>query len=191
MTASIHDVYAAAREYVMPDVEIEACEIGLLFGTQHGLDEFVSDTIALWHEHRFAKLIVSGGATTGPGEAEATTLQRRLVDAGLPQELITLECAATNTAENVVLSRKIARECGIETATSVLGIGKLCSLRRYYMTLARHWPEATRVCVHGVNYFGVRRDDWWQEEEFRKRVFAELAKVHTYIEKGDILEVDL
>jgi hypothetical protein len=189
MTETIKDVYDAAARYMMPDVTLVPCEIALVFGTRHGVGAFVDDTVRLWEEKMFKRVVVSGGSARGPGASEAEVIGSELIRRGIAEDRVLFETRAENTLQNVCYSLDLLREHQIDTATTVLGIGKLCSLRRYYMTLAKHWPHAKRACVHGINYFGVPKSSWWKNDEFRTRVFSELAKLELYAVKGDLTEV--
>lgn len=191
MAEAIQHVYDAAARYMMPDVALAPCQVALLFGTRHGVDAFVDDTVQLWERKMFERLVVSGGCARGAGASEAETIGAELIRRGVAKDSVFLETRAENTAQNVRFSVEVLEAHGIDTATSVLGIGKLCSLRRYYMTLARYWPHAKRTVVHGVNYFGIPKHLWWKSDEFRARVFGELAKLELYASKGDLVEVEL
>lgn len=182
---------AAIANYVMPQVTEGKSDLGLLFGTRHGLEEFCAAAYALWLHGMFPKLLVSGGATAGQAQPEAEAIAGRLVQMGMPPEALILEKAATNTGENVIFSRRLAEEMfGDGSVRSLLVIGKVCSMRRYLMTLERHWPQPRRF-AYAVNYFGVERDRWHEHEEFRARVLGEFAKIPEYLKQGFLREVDL
>ena len=54
---------------------------------------------------------------------------------------------------------------------SILVIGKVCAMRRYLMTLARHWPGiAVSACA--INDFGLPAERWHEHDEFRARGLA-------------------
>jgi uncharacterized SAM-binding protein YcdF (DUF218 family) len=100
-----------------------------------------------------------------------------------------LETSATNTGENVIFSqRKLAETMALEDIKSVLVIGKICSLRRYLMTLERHWPGLA-LSAAAVNYFGVGREDWHTHAEFRARVLAEFEKIPDYLKRDFLREL--
>lgn len=186
----MHD-YSTIADYVMPQVAEGRADLGLLFGTRHGVEEFCVATHALWQRGMFPKLLVSGGATGGQARTEAEHIAERLKALGMPEEALILELEATNTGENVILSRRLAEEAvGLENVTSLFVIGKLCSMRRYLMTLERHWPEPRRYAC-AVNYFGVERERWHEHEEFRRRVLAEFEKIPQYLKQGFLREVEL
>jgi hypothetical protein len=62
-------------------------------------------------------------------------------------------------------------------------------MRRYLMTLARHWP-ALRVSAHPVNYFGLPAERWHEHAEFRARVLAEYTKIPHYLQQDFLREID-
>jgi uncharacterized SAM-binding protein YcdF (DUF218 family) len=182
---------AVIADYIMPPVAEARADLGLLFGTRHGVDEFCTAAYALWQRGMFPKLLVSGGATGGQAEPEAEVIAGRLVLLGMPPDALILEKAATNTGENVIFSRRLAEEnAGPDSVKSLLVIGKVCSMRRYLMTLERHWPQPRRFAC-AVNYFGVERDRWHEHEEFRMRVLAEFEKIPQYLRMDFLREVDL
>jgi hypothetical protein len=63
-------------------------------------------------------------------------------------------------------------------------------MRRYLMTLERHWSQPRRFAC-AVNYFGVERERWHEHEEFRARVLGEFAKIPEYLKQGFLREVDI
>jgi len=190
MTRAMHDLPAIA-DYVMPQLEEGKADLGLLFGTRHGVEEFCNAAFTLWQRGMFPKLLISGGATAGLAEPEADIIAGRLLEMGMPSEALILERAATNTGENVIFSRRLAEEAlNKDSIESLLVIGKVCSMRRYLMTLERHWPEPRRFAC-AVNYFGVARERWHEHEEFRRRVLAEYTKIPTYLKQGFLREIDL
>jgi uncharacterized SAM-binding protein YcdF (DUF218 family) len=185
------DDLPAIADYVMPQLEEGKADLGLLFGTRHGVEEFCAAAFALWQRGMFPKLLISGGATGGQARTEAEVIAEQLLGLGVPQEALILEAEATNTGENVILSRRLAEETlGENSIESLLVIGKVCSMRRYLMTLERHWPLPRRFAC-AVNYFGVERDRWHEHDEFRRRVMAEFTKIPEYLKQGFLREVDL
>lgn len=171
-------------QYMMPVLPPAQSDLGFLFGTRHGVEAFCQAALALWRQGMFARLLVSGGATGGAPEAEAEVIGARLVALGMPASVLILETAATNTGENVRLGRaRVAAAMDLTAVRSVLVIGKMCSTRRYLMTLQRHWP-GLRLTVCPVNYFGVADHLWHQHDEFRQRVLGEFDKIPAYLAAG-------
>lgn len=176
--------------YVMPAVPAQPSSLGFLFGTRHGVEEFCQETYALWQAGMFERLLVSGGATAGDARPEAEVIAEHLVQLGVPESILILETQATNTGENVILGRRrVAEAMDVNQVDSVLVIGKVCAMRRYLMTLARHWPDVS-VSACAVNYFGLPVERWHEHAEFRARVLAEFGKIPGYLERDFLRELD-
>jgi len=175
--------------YVMPSLPAQPSTLGFLFGTRHGVEQFCRETHALWQAGMFKHLLVSGGATAGNPRAEAEVIAERLLELGIPASILILETATTNTGENVILGRaRVAETLGLGQVDSLLVIGKVCAMRRYLMTLARHWPGPT-LSAHPVNYFGLPAERWHERDEFRARVLGEFGKIPAYLEQGFLREI--
>jgi hypothetical protein len=180
---------AQISQYLMPDIQEEPSDIGFLFGTRHGIEEFCLASFALWQRRMFEKLLISGGCTRGEPESEASIIGRRLLQMGMPRDALVLEHEATNTGENVIYGmQRISEVMDIDRITSVLAIGKICSTRRYLMTLERHWPIPKKFACP-INYFGLPKDCWSEHEEFRERVLSEVEKIPRYLKSGFLREV--
>lgn len=184
------DTIADIGRYVMPSFPPRPSDLGFLFGTRHGVPEFCDAAVRLWQDGMFRRLLVSGGRTGGAPFAEADVIADRLVGLGIPETALILETAATNTGENVRFGRaRVAEAMDVAAIGSVVVIGKICSTRRYLMTLRRHWPGLS-VSVCPVNYFGVPAERWHEHDEFRARVLGESAKIPNYLAQGFLAEID-
>lgn len=183
------DLLSIAR-YVMPPLPLRPAQLGFLFGTRHGVEAFCRETHLLWQRGMFERLLVSGGATAGQATPEAQVIGERLVELGIPASVLILECEATNTGENVILGRRKAAETiDLARVDSLLVIGKVCAMRRYLMTLARHWPGVS-VSACAINYFGLPAERWHEHPEFRARVLAEFHKIPAYLDQDFLRELD-
>ena len=184
-----HDDLQSIAEYVMPSFPVCVSDLGFLFGTRHGVPEFCEVAHGLWQEGMFSRLLVSGGRTGSSPRAEADVIAERLVALGMPETALILETAATNTGENVQFGRaRVAEVMDLAAIRSVVVIGKVCSTRRYLMTLQRHWP-GLRLSVSPVNYFGIPAERWHEHEEFRARVLSEFDKIPRYTAAGFLEEI--
>jgi len=189
MNTRAHTIDDIGR-YVMPPFPPRPSDLGFLFGTRHGVPEFCDAAYRLWQDGMFRRLLVSGGRTGSLPFAEADVIADRLVGLGIPESALILETAATNTGENVRFGRaRVAEVMDVAAIGSVVVIGKVCSTRRYLMTLRRHWPGLS-VSVCPVNYFGVPVERWHEHDEFRARVLGEFAKIPRYLAEGFLTEID-
>lgn len=184
------DLLQRIADYMMPARPPCRSDLGFLFGTRHGVEQFCAAAHALWQDGMFARLLVSGGRTAGQATAEADVIGGRLLQLGMPASALILERDATNTGENVRFGRARVAECmDLGAIRSVLVIGKVCSTRRYLMTLQRHWP-GLRMSAFPVNYFGVPVERWHEHAEFRARVLGEFGKIPDYLALDFLHEIE-
>lgn len=176
--------------YIMPSLPPCPSDLGFLFGTRHGIADFCLAAQRLWRQGMFGRLLISGGITGVVAGTEADAIAERLLALGVPESVLILERAAMNTGENVRFGRaRVAEAMDIAAIRSVLVIGKLCSARRYLMTLQRHWP-GLRMSLCSVNYFGVPDERWHEDAAFRARVLSEFEKIPAYLAAGFLEEID-
>ncbi|MEM1130605.1 MAG: YdcF family protein [Pseudomonadota bacterium] len=188
-TLSDKDV-ARITAYQLVRTPIAPADLCLVFGTRHGVREFADAALGLWRGGHTRRFVVSGGATQGIAETEADIIADMLIAGGIPGQAILREPMARHTGENVTLSRPlIDRSWGLDTIRSVIGIGKICTARRYLMTLERHWPDVQKMLVP-INIHGVAREAWPDSPTLRPRVLAEHAKFAPYLKAGYITELD-
>lgn len=172
------------EHFVVTDVR--PADLLFVFGTRHGVDEFVAEAARLWRGGYYKIAIVSGGPTWSDPEPEAIVIKRGMVSAGVPQEVILTEEAAANTGENVIFSLPVLdRHYGLSRIRSLIAVGKLCASRRYLMTLERHWPGVEKMMV-AVEWSGAGREDWHLHPYWRDRFISEYAKIGPYLEQGFI-----
>lgn len=173
------------REHLI-ETPVEPADLLFVFGTRHGVPEFVAEAARLWRMGYYRHAVVSGGATAGIAEAEANVIKRGMVEAGIPGHVILTEDRATNTGENVIFSLPILdAHVGLTNIRSLVAIGKFCTSRRYLMTLERHWPNVRKMLV-GVESFGYGRNDWHLHPYGRERVLREYSKIEPYLRQGFI-----
>lgn len=148
-------------KYIMPSIPACASDLGFLFGTRHGVPEFCEVAHFLWQNGMFSRLLVSGGRTGSSPLAEAE---------------IIAEARAAEVMDRAAIE-------------SIVVIGKICSTRRYLMTLQRHWPGLS-LSVCPVNYFNIPAERWHEHDKFRARVLSEFDKIPRYVAEGFLEEIN-
>jgi hypothetical protein len=167
---------------------LRPADLLFVFGGRYGVDETVAAAVALWQRRFFRHAIVSGGPTQGIARTECAVIKDGMVQGGVPAELILEEHRATNTGENVLLSLPVIDAVlGRENIGSVICLGKICTARRYPMTLHRHWPEVDKMLVT-INPLAAPVERWHTDPEFCQRVLEEWRKIEPYREKGFIAD---
>ena len=187
--ALTEDVIRAINSRHLVRTPLAPADLLFVFGTRHGVAEFVDRAAELWRAGFYRWALVSGGPTLGDPEDEAAVLSRLMVEAGVPRGVILTEHAAMNTGENVIFSLPILeRRIGLANIGSVIALGKVCTSMRYLMTLERHWP-AVRKMLAPVNYFPHPVEHWPRHPDMRAKVLAEWAKIEPYKTAGYIVDL--
>jgi hypothetical protein len=167
---------------------LRPADLLFVFGGRYGVDETVAAAVDLWQRGFFRHAIVSGGATQGEPRTECAVIRDGMMKGGVPAELILEEHRATNTGENVLFSLPaIEAALGLRNIGSVICLGKICTARRYPMTLHRHWPEVEKMLVT-INPFAAPVERWHTDPAFRDRVMQEWRKIEPYRAKGFIAD---
>ncbi len=165
---------------------LEPANLLFVFGQRRGDLHIVEKAVELWQRGLFRHAIVSGGATQGNPRTECSIIKDGMVQGGVPADLILEEHRATNTGENVLFGLPVIDAAlGCASIRNVICLGKICTARRYPMTLQRHWPEVAKMLVT-VNPYAVPVEQWHTDPIFRERVLAEDAKIAPYKARGFI-----
>ncbi len=177
-------------DYMLVETGLSRADICIVFGNPHA-DHLAAHAAALYHQGYFKKLVVTGGVATDDGRLEAHRIRDVLVSKGVPEASILVEDRSTNTGENVKFSmEKIDRYIGLQNVGSVMAIGHIHAARRFLMTLQRHWPGVTKMFTTN-NCFGVPKELWHTDPDFRRKVIAEYEKIPAYKAKDFIREIDI
>jgi uncharacterized SAM-binding protein YcdF (DUF218 family) len=167
---------------------LRPADLLFVFGTRRGVGETVEAALDLWRRSFFRHAIVSGGMTPGDTRTECAVIKERMVAGGMPDALILEEHRATNTGENVIFSLQIIDAAlGLKNIGSVICLGKICTARRYPMTLQRHWPEVEKMLLT-INPYGAPVERWHTDALFRERVLLEWRKIEPYKARGFIAD---
>lgn len=163
---------------------LKPADLLFVFGQRRGDKQIAEKAVELWRRGLFRHAIVSGGATQGNPRTECSIIKDGMVTGGVPAGLILEEHRASNTGENVLFSLPlIDAALGRQNIRSVICLGKICTARRYPMTLQRHWPEVEKMLVT-VNPYGAPVERWHTDAVFRERVLAEVGKIAPYKAQG-------
>ncbi|MEV4218971.1 YdcF family protein [Nonomuraea sp. NPDC049725] len=138
-------------DYLQMHHPLRHCDAAIGLGS-HDLG-VASTAAALHHAGWFPRLVFSGATTPTTAarfpRGEAVHYREHAIGLGVPDEAILLEPRATNTSENIVLSRQVLHEAGIRPR-SVMLISKPYMERRAYATTRKVWPEVEVVCASGA-----------------------------------------
>ncbi|MFI9553161.1 YdcF family protein [Nonomuraea endophytica] len=147
LPAAIRDDVATLWAYHQMGHQIRPVDVGVGLGS-HDLS-VATYAAQLWREAVFP-LIVFTGANAPTTKArfprgEAVHYREFARSLGVPDEAILVEPAATNTAENLTLTRQLLAERDI-TPRSIMLISRPYQQRRAYATCRKVWPEVEIIC---------------------------------------------
>jgi len=128
--------------------ELRPCSVAVGLGSH---DLGVADVTADLYQRGMAPVIVFTGSTspttrTRMPRGEAVHYRERALELGVPDSVVLLEPCATNTGENIELTKAVLKETGIKVS-SVLLVSKPYEERRSYAMARKLWPEVEIVCA--------------------------------------------
>jgi uncharacterized SAM-binding protein YcdF (DUF218 family) len=117
-----------------------ACDVAIGLGSHDlGVPTYAAE---LYHAGLFPIMVFTGAFPRG----EAVHVREHTLNLGVPDTAILVEPAATNTGQNISLSRAALTAAGI-TVASVMLIAMPYMQRRAYATCRKLWPEVQVVCA--------------------------------------------
>jgi uncharacterized SAM-binding protein YcdF (DUF218 family) len=136
-------------------------------------------------------LIYSGGlgAITGQmwNEPEADQFAAIAIEMGVPADSILIENRSTNTGENVVFTRRLLAERGIDPASFIL-VQKPYMERRTFATFRNFWPEKVLIVtspqVSFEEYLARYSNSALSSDDVISIMVGDLQRVKLYPERG-------
>ncbi|MDX2292074.1 MULTISPECIES: YdcF family protein [Streptomyces] len=118
------------------------CSVAIGLGSH---DLGVADAAVDLYKRDMAPLLVFTGATSPTTRermprGEAVHYQERAIELGVPASAVMVEPRARNTGENILFSRDLLAEAGVDVS-SILLVSKPYEERRSYATARKLWPE--------------------------------------------------
>ena len=136
-------------------------------------------------------LIYSGGSGAITknlwSEPEAELFARVAREMGVPEEAMLVETRSTNTGENVLFTRRLLAERGLNPQSFIL-VQKPYMERRAYATFKNYWPEARAVVtspqVSFEEYLKSYSNHALSEDDVVSIMVGDLQRIRLYPEKG-------
>lgn len=172
--------------------ELRACDAAIALGSHDlGVPAYSAE---LFRAGLFPTLVFSGGPNpTAPERfprGEAVHFREHAMQLGVPAQAILVEPNATNTGQNITLSRHVMAEAGIRPTTLML-IAMPSMERRAFATTREVWPEVEIVCasqpIHFDDYLKVMGD----ERKVADMLVGDLQRVIEYPKLGFAVEQDV
>lgn len=107
-------------------------------------------TAELYHQGMFPWIVFTGANAPTTIErfprGEAVHYREHAIELDVPAEAILIEPNATNTGQNIELTRRILSDHGIDVRSATL-ISRPYQQRRAYSTAKKLWPELEIICA--------------------------------------------
>lgn len=171
-----------------------AADLLFIFGTST-IDGPVLESVARdCQQERFPKVIVtglSGRLYSETGKPVAHIMRDELITRGIPSDLILVQDKSTNTLEDVAFSLGVLKKNNI-SPESIAFLCKAHHSGRCLRTLRKFFPSQTLSPVTYLAEYGgikVSREDWYEHEVSRGRVYGEYLRIIEYTRRGDIADL--
>lgn len=123
-------------------------DVGIGLGS-HDLG-VATHTAELYHEGIFPRIVFTGANAPTTIErfprGEAIHYREHAIKLGVPAEAILIEPHATNTGQNIELTRQVLSGHGINVRSAIM-ISRPYQQRRVYATAKKLWPELEIICA--------------------------------------------
>lgn len=178
--------------YMLMNHELERADAILILGSSDlRKAEYAAE---LYHAGWAPLLIFSGGegrTTTGLwGMSEAEKFASVAMEKGVPEEAILLETKSTNTGENIVFTRQLLEEKGIELK-KIIVTQKPYMERRTYATFMKQWPGMDFIVTSPKISFENYPSEGRSMEHIINMMVGDLQRIREYPAKGYQIEQDI
>ncbi len=174
--------------------ESQPVDLLFIFGTST-IDSDALESVARdYQKGRFPKVMVtglSGRLYSETGKPVAHIMRDELIARGVPSEVILVQDTSTNTLEDVAFSLDVLEKYSI----SPKRIAFLCKAHhsgRCLRTLRKFFSsQILSPVTYLAEYEGVKisKEDWYQHEISRGRVYGEYLRIIEYSRRGDIADL--
>ena len=145
----------------------------------------------LYHQGYAPKVLFTGGLGRNTEgllpEPEAVRFARVAMECGVPEQDILLEDRSTNTAENILFTRKLLEERDIPHG-SVLGVHQPFMERRIQAAMGIYWPEldfrVTSPQVTIPEYLARAKEQGITENASVSVIVGDFQRLELYARKG-------
>lgn len=174
--------------------ESQPVDLLFIFGTST-IDSDALESVARdYQKGRFPKVMVtglSGRLYSETGKPVAHIMRDELIARGVPSEIILVQDRSTNTLEDVAFSLDVLEKYSIFPKR----IAFLCKAHhsgRCLRTLRKFFrSQILSPVTYLAEYEGVKiaKEDWYQHEVSRGRVYGEYLRIIEYSRRGDIADL--
>lgn len=164
---------------------LKPCDAAIVLGSHDlGVASCAAD---LYQQGWFPYAVFSGAGNPIRPElfpdGEAVRFRELAIAAGMPAARALLERQATNTGENITLSRTVLAEAGIHP-TAVMLVCRPYDQRRAYATCRKLWPQVEPFCASQVIGFDDYLDTIGDERLVIDMLVGDVHRLLEYPARG-------
>lgn len=178
-------------DYNKLDQRLEKADLIAVFGSygvlqaEYGVELF---------KKGYAPLILFSGGVNELGKPEAEEYKQIALGEGIPEDKILVEGKATNTGKNVIYTRELLKEKGLE-AGKIIAVHEPYMERRTYTTFRKQWADAEVVVtsppISYEEYCKNLPKEGIDKEFFINVMVGDMQRVKVYAEKGYAIHQDI
>ena len=154
-------------------------------------DNIARRAAELYHQGLAPKILFTGGLGRNTAgllpESEAARFARVAMECGVPEEAIIKEDKSTNTAENILFTRKLLEDRNIPHRR-ILGVHQPFMERRITAAMGVYWPElnfsVTSPQVTIVQYLADAKKQGITENAAISVIVGDFQRMEIYARKG-------
>lgn len=149
--------------------------------------------VELYKQGRAGKILFSGGVKwDGNDLPEALLLKKEAISLGVPEKDILVEDKSLNTLENVLASLLVLdRAFHLYKIERLIVVTAPYHMRRLYLTLKTYMPNWIEFTLCPANDGMTGKDNWFLNENGRKRVQTESVKIIQYVKQRALVNEDI
>ncbi|MBE3014313.1 YdcF family protein [Microbispora sp. NEAU-D428] len=172
--------------------ERRPCDVGIGLGSHDlGVATFTAE---LFRAEMFPLIVFTGANAPTTIErfprGEAVHYREQAISLGVPAEAILIEPAATNTGENIELTRRLLTENGIHPS-SVMLISRPYQQRRAYATCRKLWPEVDVICASRPLPLDEYVKDIGDADRVINMIVGDTQRITEYAKRGFAIPQDV
>jgi hypothetical protein len=171
----------------------QAGECIFVFGSNQAQSFRVPKAVTLYNERRANKILFSGGTIwEGQDACEAMFMKEAAIQLGVPCHDIYTETVSQNTKENVIASLLVLdRDIRLHQIRRLLVVTTTYHMRRCLLTLKTYMPKWIEYTLCPADDEITKADNWWLNENGKKRVINESRKIIEYVKSGSLIDEEL
>lgn len=174
-------------DYMHMDMTLEPSDLIVGFGCYN--EDIALRAAQLYHDGYANRILFTGGLGRNTKqmwtEPEADRFARVAINAGVPPQDILIENQSTNTAENILFTRKMVQDLPIRR---IIGIHKPFMERRLFAAMGVYWPEMdciiTSPQVSIEEYVHLSEAQGLDEKRVIEVLVGDFQRIDAYAKRG-------